>query len=74
MIVHVCSNEYYNEPEKRNDFTREGVEQMAKAVRERNSAGDMTELKLLTPPAVEPQPLNMPLTEFFYPLPRANYT
>ena len=60
-----------------NRFTREGVEQIEKAVRERNSAGDMTELKLFTPPAVEPQPLNKPLTEFSYPLPlfpRANYT
>ena len=38
-----------------NRFTREGVEQIEKAVRERNLAGDMTELKLITPPAVEPQ-------------------
>jgi hypothetical protein len=30
-----------------NRFTGEGVEQIEKAVRERNSAGDMTELKLL---------------------------
>jgi hypothetical protein len=29
-----------------NHFTREGVEQIEKAVRERNSAGDMTELEL----------------------------
>jgi hypothetical protein len=36
-----------------NWFTPEGVEQMEKAVRERNSAGDMTELKLSI---TEPQP------------------
>jgi hypothetical protein len=30
-------------------FTGEGVEQMKKAVRERNSAGDMTQLKLKIP-------------------------
>ena len=53
MIVHVCSN---FDVELANRFTREGVEQIEKAVRERNSAGDMTELKLNTP-AVEPQPL-----------------
>ena len=43
MIVHICSN---NEVESPNCFTREGVEQIKKVVRERNSAGDMTELKL----------------------------
>ena len=31
----------------RNRFTREGVEQIKKAVRERNSVGDMTKLELL---------------------------
>ena len=43
MIVHVCSNSMVMS----NCFTREGVEQIEKAVRERNSAGDMTELKLI---------------------------
>ena len=51
MIVHVCRNIGVGSP---NRFTREGVEQIEKAVRERNSAGDMTELKLFTPAAVEP--------------------
>ena len=44
MIVHVCRN---FRGESLNRFTREGVEQIEKAVRERNSAGDMTELELL---------------------------
>ena len=43
VYIHVCSN---NEVESPNCFTREGVEQIKKVVRERNSAGDMTELKL----------------------------
>ena len=33
--------------EGKNQFTREGVEQIEEAVRERNSVGDMTELELL---------------------------
>ena len=44
MIVHVCRNFVSVSP---NCFTQEGVEQIEKAVRERNSAGDMTELKLI---------------------------
>ena len=41
----VCSNEYYG-LKIENDFTLEGVEQIEKAVRERNSAGDVTKLQL----------------------------
>jgi hypothetical protein len=41
---HVCRN--FMETASPNRFTREGVEQMEKAVRERNSAGDMTQLEL----------------------------
>ena len=44
MIVHVYRN---IRVESVNCFTREGVEQIEKAVRERNSAGDMTKLELL---------------------------
>ena len=33
--------------EFKNQFTREGVEQIEEAVRERKSVGDMTKLKLL---------------------------
>ena len=47
MIVHVCRNIVMTLSSLANCFTREGVEQIEKAVRERNSAGDMTELKLL---------------------------
>ena len=46
MIVHVCRNSI-GLALSTNRFTREGVEQIKKAVRERNSAGDMTELELL---------------------------
>ena len=59
---HVCRNNDFVGTASANHFTRERVEQIKKAVRERNS-GDMTELKLLTQ-VVEPQPLrilNMPL-------------
>ena len=51
MTVHVCRN---IEVESANRFTREGVEQIEEAVRERHSAGDMTKLELFTPPAVKP--------------------
>ena len=44
VIVYVCRN--YEEMASWNHFTREGVEQIKKAVRERNSA-DATKLKLL---------------------------
>ena len=47
MIVHVCSTEYYDSEEIVSDFTQKGLKQIEKAVRERNSAGDMTELKLI---------------------------
>ena len=44
MIVHVCRHIGADLP---NCFTREGVEEIEKAARERNSAGDMTELKVI---------------------------
>ena len=44
MIVHVCRDIGADLP---NRFTQEGVEQIEKAARERNSAGDMTKLKLI---------------------------
>ena len=37
-VIIKCSNNY--------QFTREGVEQLEEAVRERNSVGDMTKLEL----------------------------
>ena len=43
---HVCRNDLVGMVSP-NRFTREGEEQIKKAVRERNSAGDMTELELL---------------------------
>ena len=42
-MCHVCRS---IEEESTNRFTQEGMEQIEKAVRERNSAGDMTELEL----------------------------
>ena len=45
MTVHVCRN--YGGMESPNRFTQGGVEQIKKAVRERNSAGNMTELELI---------------------------
>ena len=38
--VHVCSDNLA-------EITREGVEQLEEAVKERNSVGDMTKLELL---------------------------
>jgi hypothetical protein len=57
---HVCRN-IFPGTGLPNCFTREGVEQIKKAVRERNSAGDMTKLELKIP---EPLP-QMPMAPSF---------
>ena len=45
-------HDYDNHIYRTNQFTQEGVEQLKEAVRDRNSVGDMTEVKQLM---IEPQ-------------------
>ena len=64
---HVCRNAVADE--QRNQFTPKGVQQIKEAVRNRNSVGDMTGLKLLIS---EPLQYTMPMSPSLLPI--ANYT